>query len=223
MLILLYFLLYEIVRRRKYGVGVGFPFLFDNVAGEVAVDVAVMVQRDERSWTWLHSSRSRPVRLKPSEWPEGLAKSVDVRNRARHGRQKGRTLVIRHGPCGAHAELRPVAVLCWHAHGGNWPLTVLDCGYRRGLGDEAGSLLVEGYLLPALAQLNDRRELQDRRVARPTDRLGWAVRYEDGAGSDRPWARAVARRAQCWGFRVVKPKSARPSWARNGFYGERRR
>ncbi len=201
----------------------GFPFQFEKVDGETAVDIAVMVAKDERTWTWLHSSSSHPVRLDAGEWPEGLAKSVDVRNQARNGARKGRVLVVRHGPVGNNAELVPVAVLCWHVHGGNWPLAVLDCGYRLGLDAEQGRFIVEAYLLAALAELNDRPKLQDRKVPRPTDRLGWAIRRQDGAGSDPAWGRAVATRAQHWGFAVVKPKSARPKWARDGFYGERRR
>jgi hypothetical protein len=114
--------------------------------------------------------------------------------------------------------------MCWHAHEGNWPLTVLDLGYRLGMDSELGRLLVEGYLLAALADLNDHPRLQDRKVARPTDRLGWAIRKQDGAGADPAWGRTVATRAQAeWGFQVVKPKSARPPWARDGFYGERPR
>jgi hypothetical protein len=77
---------------------VGFPFQFHAEDGDTAVDIAVMVARDESTWTWLHSSSSRPIRLEPSEWPEGLAKSVDVRNQARNGSAKGRVLVVRHGP-----------------------------------------------------------------------------------------------------------------------------
>ena len=114
--------------------------------------------------------------------------------------------------------------MCWHAHGGNWPLAVLDLGYRLDLDPERGRLLVEDFLLPALGDLNDGPAFRDRKVARPTDRLGWAIRHQDGAGSDKAWGWAVATRAQAdWGFSIVKPKSARPNWAREGFYGARRR
>jgi hypothetical protein len=102
-------------------------------------------------------------------------------------------------------------------------LCVLDCGYRLGMDDEHGRFVVEQHLLAALADLNDGPRLQDRKVPRPQDRLGWAIRRQDGAGSDRAWGRAVAARAQSWGFAVVRPKSARPRWARDGFYGERPR
>lgn len=200
-----------------------FPFQFGLVKGDTAVDVAVMVARDEDTWTWLHSSASRPVRLEPDEWPEGLAKSVDVRNQARNGTAKGRVLIVRHGPVLNERKLVPAAVMCWHAHGGNWPLSVLDAGFRLDLDADLGTFLVEEYLFAALADLNDRPQLQDRKVPRPTDRLGWAIRRQDGAGSDLAWGRTVATRAQRYGFAVVKPKSARPTWARDGFYGERPR
>jgi hypothetical protein len=202
----------------------GFPFQFSSEAGDVAVDVGVMVASDRDTWTWLQSSRSGPVRLEPSEWPDGLARSVDIRNQARAGQRKGRVLVVRHSPRGRARLLAPVAVLCWHAHPGNWPLTVLDVGYRLGLDAELGQLLVVEVLLAALADLNDRVELRDRKVPRPDDRLGWAIRRQDGAGADPAWARTVATRAQLqWGFAVVKPKSRRPTWARQGFYAERPR
>jgi len=56
--------------------------------------------------------------------------------------------------------------------------------------------------------VQDHAYFQDRKVARPTDRSGWAVRHQDGAGSDRAWARAVAGRAQTdWGFRIVKQRA----------------
>ncbi len=133
-------------------------------------------------------------------------------------------LVIRHGPYRALERLKPVAVMCWHAHPGNWPLTVLDMGYRHGLDTRLGRLVVTRYLLAALADLNDDSHFRDTRVDRPQDRLGWAIRRQDGAGSDPGWARTVAIRAQTqWGFTVVKPKSSRPSWARDGFYAERPR
>lgn len=201
-----------------------FPFLFGAVRGEVAVDIAVMIAGDGRQWTWVHSSRSRPVRLVASEWPDGLARSVDIRNSARRGQEKGRVLLVRHGPYGKPEQLFPVAVLCWHAHAGNWPLTVLDAGYRLGTRADVGRLLVVEYLLAALAELNDDPHLRDTHVPRPADRLGWAIRREDGAGSDPAWARAVATRAQAeWAFRVVKQKGRRPAWARDGFYAERAR
>jgi hypothetical protein len=38
-------------------------------------------------------------------------------------------LIISSGPRGKREALSPVAVMCWHAHGGNWPLAVLDLGY----------------------------------------------------------------------------------------------
>jgi hypothetical protein len=203
-----------------------FAFVFSDVHGEVTVDVEMVLEDGGPSgnWTWLRSSRSHPVRLEPSEWPDGLAKSVDQRNTARHGQEKGRVLIISSGPHGKRASLSPVAALCWHAHAGNWPLAVLDLGYRLDLDPVRGRLLIEGVLLPALGELNDRPEFQDTQIARPTDRLGWAIRHQDGAGSDKAWGRTVATRAQAeWGFRVVKPKSARPDWAREGFYGERPR
>ena len=107
---------------------------------------------------------------------------------------------------------------------GNWPLTVLDMGYRDGLETRLGRFVVTKYLLAALAELNDDPHFRDTQVDRPQDRLGWAIRRQDGAGSDPGWARCVATRAQVqWGFGVVKPKSRRPSWARDGFYAERPR
>jgi len=204
----------------------GFAFSFSDIEGETAVDVNTVVEKNERdgSWTWLRSSHSHPVRLESNQWPDGLATSVDHRNRARRGQEKGRVLIVSTGPYGKPEALTPVAVMCWHAHGGNWPLAVLDLGYQLGLDAERGRLLVEGVLLPALGELNDRPEFKDTKVARPTDRLGWAITHQDGAGSDRAWGRAVALRAQAeWAFQIVKPKSARPSWAREGFYGERSR
>lgn len=203
-----------------------FAFSFSEVHGETAVDVETVIEDNgpDGNWTWLRSSRSHPVRLEPNEWPDGLAASVDRRNRARHGQEEGRVLIISSGPHGKREALRPVAVMCWHAHEGNWPLAVLDAGYQLGLDAERGRLLVEEALFPALGALNDRSEFKDRKVARPTDRLGWAVRHEDGAGSDKTWARAVATRAQAeWAFEIVKPKSSRPTWAQEGFYGERPR
>ncbi|MHB8693124.1 MAG: hypothetical protein ACYDHH_17950 [Solirubrobacteraceae bacterium] len=203
-----------------------FAFSFSDVSGETTVDIEMMLEDDgpNGNWTWLQSSRSHPMRLEPSEWPEGLAKSVDHRNTARRGQEKGRVLIISSGPHGKPEALSPVAVMSWHVHGGNWPLAVLDLGYRLDLDVERGRLLVEDFLLAALGELNDRREFQDTQIARPTDRLGWAIRHQDGAGSDKAWGRTVAMRAQAdWGFRVVKPKSARPHWAREGFYGERPR
>lgn len=198
-----------------------FPFVFGIEGGETAVDINVMVGRDAGTWTWLQSSRSRPVRLEPDSWPVGLAKSVDVRNQARNGQTKGRVLVVRHGPVGDHRLLLPVGVLCWHVHPGNWPLTVLDMGCVLGLDSALVDLVGREYLLAALADLNRRPELRDREVPRP-DTLGWAIRRQDGAGSDPDWGRAVATRAQSeWGFQVVRPRSSRPSWARDGFYGER--
>jgi|GEM_PF-2051089 len=202
----------------------GFPFQFGAVKGDVAVDIGLMVNRNDDTWTWLESSRSHPARLTPDEWPEGLAQSVDNRNQARDGQAKGRVLIVRHGPVMQRRLLRPIAVLCWHAHAGNWPLTVLDAGYRLDLDGDAGRALVGDVLFAALADLNDRPELRDTKVARPNDRLGWAVRKQDGAGSDPNWGRTVAARAQTtFGFRVVKPKKSRPSWAREGFYAERSR
>ena len=97
---------------------------------------------------------------------------MDVASLQRNGARKGRVLVVRHGAVGNYPELVPVAVLCWHVHGGNWPLAVLDCGYRLGLDPEQGRFIVEAYLLAALAGLNDHPKLQDRKVPRPTDRLG---------------------------------------------------
>lgn len=176
------------------------------------------------NWTWLHSSRSHPVSLGTEGWPDGLPKSVERRNSARYGQEKGRVLIVRSGPHGNRAALSPVAVMFWHAHQGNWPLSVLDLGYRIDADAARGRAWVEETLLSALADLNDRKVLRDRKVPRPTDRLGWAVQRQDGAGSDPSWARRVATRAQVeWDFQTVRPKSARPRWARDGFYGERRR
>jgi hypothetical protein len=203
---------------------VGFAFSFSQVNGETAVDINTLLEDDgpNGNWTWLRSSRSHPVRLEPSEWPDGLAKSVDRRNQGRNGQKKGRVLVVASGPHGKQEALSPVAVMCWHAHSGNWPLSVLDLGYRLDLDATLGRVLVEETLLPALGDLNDRPEFKDTAVARPTDRLGWAVSHQEGAGSDKDWARTVAIRAQReWGFGIVKPKSARPTWAQVGFYGER--
>jgi hypothetical protein len=203
-----------------------FPFQFTDLNGETAVDIEFVVEDDKPSgsWTWLHSSRSNPVRLAPKEWPEGLAKSVDARNTARRGQEKGRVLIVRSGPRGQREALSPVAVMCCHVHKGNSPLAVLDLGYRKDVDAERGRVLVDSFLLSALADLNDNPVFKDRKVPRPSDRLGWAIRHQDGAGSDRPWGRVVARRAQGeWGFHIVKPKTARPSWAQDGFYGERPR
>lgn len=199
------------------------PFQFRTVGGEVAVSINYRVESDAATWTWLNTSSTRPVRLDPSEWPPGLAKSVDIRNQARRGEQKGRLLIVREGPAGAREKLRPVAVLCWHVHQGNWPLAVLDLGYRADLDDTHGQQLVDRLLLPALCVLNDHERFKDTGVARPTDVIGWAVRRQEGAGSDTAWARQVATRAQQdWGFTRLE-KHLRPSWAQEGFYGQRSR
>lgn len=199
------------------------PFQFSTLAGEVSASINYRIASNANVWTWLHTSSTRPVRLEPSEWPPGLSKSVDIRNQARHGEQKGRVLIVREGPTGEPEKLRPVAVLCWHVHQGNWPLAVLDMGYRTDLDAAHGQRLVEGLLLPALCVLNDHETFKDTGVARPTDVIGWAVRRQEGAGSDSSWARQVAARAQQdWSFARVE-KRLRPSWAQEGFYGERRR
>lgn len=199
------------------------PFQFGTIRGDVSVSINLRVASDANTWAWLNTSSTRPARLELSEWPPGVSKSVDIRNRSRHGEQKGRVLVVREGPVGEVEKLRPVAVLCWHVHQGNWPLAVLDMGYRCDLDAAHGEQLVERLLLPALCVLNDHDRFKDTDAARPTDRIGWAVRRQEGAGSDAEWARQVAMRAQQdWGFRRVE-KRHRPSWAQEGFYGERRR
>lgn len=201
-----------------------FPFLFRTFRGETAVDIELKVASNDKTQTWLHSSCSRPVRLESGDWPTGLAKSVDNRNAGRSGAEKGRVLIVRHGPQGQPEQLKPIAVLCWHAHDGNWPLAVLDLGYRLGLDEELGRLVVKDYLLAALAELNDHPKLQSTKVARPSDKLAWAIRKQDGAGSDPAWGRTVATRAlREWGFSVIKQKGQRPPWAQSGFYAERPR
>src|SRR5581483_1122637 len=129
-----------------------FSFSFAELGGDRAVDVQMLLEDNgpNGTWTWLQSSRSFPVRLEPRQWPDGLAKSVDQRNRSRRGQEKGRVLTIRSGAHGRRDELSPVAVMCWHAHGGNWPLAVLDLGYRLDLDAQRGQLLIQGFLLPAL-------------------------------------------------------------------------
>src|SRR4051812_12440946 len=111
-----------------------FPFHF--IVGhnaETAVELGLMVAATDQDWTWLYTSRSRPVALREAEWPEGFAESVDRRNAGRDGASKGRTLVVWEGPSGEPNKLRPVAALSWHAHRGNWPLAVLDCAYQDNL------------------------------------------------------------------------------------------
>jgi hypothetical protein len=58
-----------------------------------------------------------------------------------------------HGPDREPERLKPIAVLCWHAHPGNWPLTVLDMGYPLGLDAELGQFVATQYLLAGLADL----------------------------------------------------------------------
>jgi hypothetical protein len=84
-------------------------------------------------------------------------------------------------------------------HRGNWPLCVLDAGWSRSLKDTAGIRLVEQTLFGALRQLASDAHLRDTRVPRPSERIGWRVNHEEGAGSlqaRRAWSRTVATRAQ---------------------------
>jgi hypothetical protein len=125
---------------------------------------------------------------------------------------------------GSNGVELPIACCCWHVHRGNWPLCVLDAGWSRSLKDPAGVVLVERALFGALRQLAADAHLRDTHEPRPSERIGWRVNHEEGAGSlqaRRAWARAVARRAQ-QDFRFARlEKNKRPTWARVGFYGER--
>jgi len=199
------------------------PFWFPTVAGETGVRIEVQLDLGGgQEPLRLRTCAQKPVRLVRGEWPEGLAESVDRRYEARNGFDKGRVLFV--WTVGKAGIERPVACCCWHVHQGNWPLCVFDAGWARSVDDAVGAALVERVLFGALRRLAADEHLRDRAVPRPTDRLGWRVDHQDGAGdlkARRDWARAVAARAQR-DFRFARlEKAKRPRWAREGFYAER--
>lgn len=169
----------------------------------------------------LRSSAVAPVRLVDSEWSEGLAHSVEVRNR-NGGDRKGRVLAVWEDRDGQRGE--PLAICCWHLPTGNWPLALIDAGYAFGVQASDGRALVEGVLLQALADLARDTRLQDTQVTRPSDELHWAVAAPEGGAKlkerkDR--ARAIATRAMTeYGFEKLPP-GERPDWFENGFCGRR--
>jgi len=170
----------------------------------------------------LRTCADQPVNLMLEDWPTGLTESVNRRYEAHNGFDKGRVLFV--WATGSDGIELPVACCCWHVHRGNWPLCVLDAGWSRSLTKAAGIVLVERALFGALRQMAADVHLRDTHVQRPSDRIGWRVNHQDGAGSlqaRKAWARAVATRAQ-QDFRFAKlEKSKRPTWAREGFYAER--
>jgi hypothetical protein len=171
----------------------------------------------------LRTCAEKPVRLVPDEWPTGLVESVDHRYSARNGFDKGRVLFVWSATPGVADT--PLACCCWHVHQGNWPLCVFDAGWSQAVDPQVGKDLVEPVLFGALRQLAADEHLRDTASARPADLLAWRVDHQDGAGNlqaRRAWAREVATRAQRdFGFARVA-KGDRPSWARDGFYGERK-
>ncbi len=199
------------------------PFRFPQIDGDTGVRVEARLPRSvDRRPLWLRTCADKPVRLLPDDWPVGLTESVDRRYAARNGFDKGRVLFV--WATGSNGIELPTACCCWHVHQGNWPLCILDAGWSRSLKDAAGIVLVERALFGALRQLAGDAHLRDTHVPRPSERIGWRVNHEEGAGSlqaRRAWARAVATRAQR-DFRFARPeKNKRPTWARVGFYGER--
>jgi hypothetical protein len=198
-------------------------FWFPRIEGETAVRVDTPLSAGTVTDTLrLRTCADKPVRLVASEWPIGLVESVDHRYSARNGLDKGRVLFVWSATPGA-AEI-PLACCCWHVHQGNWPLCVFDAGWSQAVNPQVGKGLVEQVLFGALRQLATDDHLRDTEIARPADLLAWRVDHQDGAGNlqaRRARARQVATRAQQdFGFaRVATGK--RPSWARNGFYGER--
>lgn len=200
------------------------PFRFPQINGDTGVRVETRLGRSVgRRPLWLRTCADKPVRLQPDDWPAGLAESVERRYEAHNGFDKGRVLFV--WATGPEEEVEmPIACCCWHVHRGNWSLCVLDAGWSRSLKNAAGIVLVERALFGALRQLAGDAHLCDTRVPRPSDRIGWRVNHEEGAGSlqaRRAWARTVATRAQR-DFRFARlEKSKRPAWARVGFYAER--
>ena len=199
------------------------PFWFPTVAGEtgVRVEVQLGLGRGQGSLR-LRTCAEKPVRLARSDWPEGLAESVDRRYEARNGFDKGTGTFRVERREGRDREARCVLLLACA------PGQLAAVRVRRGLGrsvdDAVGVALVERVLFGALRQLAADEHLSDRAVPRPADRLGWRVDHQDGAGdlqARRDWARAVATRAQR-DFRFARlEKARRPRWAREGFYAER--
>lgn len=203
-----------------------FPFevRFAKGVTSVAIDVGLppLLSTDSLS---LATSNRTPRRLDERDWPEGLAASVDHRLAAGEGGEKGRVLYLHTGPM---RYREPVAVVSWHFHEGNWPLTILDMGYRLDLDVETGRALVERVLLRAFADLNAHPKIPTTKVARPNDHFAWMVTNETGAGTKGNHCKAIATRAQLeWGF-VSQKGAQKPAWARSnngkgGFYGVRAR
>ncbi len=164
----------------------------------------------------------KPVRLRAADWSNGLATSVDDRLEARNGQDKGRVFYVWSSARGGGET--PVACCAWHLHRGNWPLCVLDAGWSRALDEEQGQPLVENVIFAALRQLAADPHVWDTAVPRPSDRLGWHVDHQAGAGhlaERKQRARTAATRAQRDFAFARLSRGQRPSWARDGFYGER--
>jgi hypothetical protein len=199
------------------------PFRFPQIDGDTGVRVEVRLGRGvDRRPLWLRTCADKPVRLLAEDWPTGLVESINRRYAAHNGFDKGRVLFV--WTAGSDGIELPIACCCWHVHRGNWPLCVLDAGWSRSLAYASGIVLVERAMFGALRQLADDAHLRDTHESRPSDRIGWRVNHEEGAGSlqaRRAWARTVATRAQR-NFRFSRlEKNKRPAWARVGFYAER--
>lgn len=192
------------------------PFSFPKVGSETGLRLKTRIG----SLT-LASCADVNVRLRPEEWPEGLAQHVDDRLDARNGLDKGRVFYVWSPAVGGET---PVACCAWHLHKGDWPLCVLDAGWALVVDDKRGKALVERVLFAALRALATRSKVQDTQVPRPSKALGWHVNHQAGAGDlalRKDWAKAAATRAQRDFAFPRLTKGQRPHWARDGFYGER--
>src|SRR5687768_16572162 len=108
------------------------PFQFPNVNGDTGVRVDTGIGPGPHGEPLrLSTCADRHVRLVPSDWPDGLARSVDARYHARKGLDKGRVLIVWRDD---RSPIQPVAVCCWHIHEGNWPLAVFDAGWSNAVG-----------------------------------------------------------------------------------------
>ncbi|HEY2202298.1 MAG TPA: hypothetical protein VGH56_10425 [Solirubrobacteraceae bacterium] len=195
------------------------PFSFPSIGS----DTGVRVNAPLGNGVWLRTCADDPVLLRPQDWPEGLAASVDTRIAARNGFEKGRVLFAWSRT--KSGGVVPAACCSWHLHSGNWPICVLDAGWSAAVDDEVGQTLVEDVLFAALRQLAADEHLRDTSVPRPSNLLVWHVNHEDGAGNlqeRKQRARATATRAMGVFAFEKRSKGARPQWAREGFYGERR-
>lgn len=200
-----------------------YPFVVRPGSPHTTVEVECQVAETPRGDRLvLRSSANVPFLLEPGEWPEGLAWSVDIRSQNQDGADKGRVLAVWLDRGGRRKY--PVAVCCWHLHPGAWPLCILDAGYRLGLPPDQGKRFVERFLFAAIRDLAEDLRLQDTQTPRPTDHIGWAVSRPNPGGGEKEGkrrAKAIATRAMGeYGFERVGKKD-RPTWAKDGFYGQR--